>query len=318
MGRLGLGSSHRGSWCRLSTAAPGPLCRGRPGPESPVGHGVHLVPGSGRARPSLAGGLPRQLGSARRPPSPLRTLGVADQPGGMVVVTSAGSPCRRPPEPQWPGPYGKLPASGSGGGQSTHHEGTGATAGSLLGKVVPDGRRRVGGVGLRVWRRHPRERRLLGDHPGHPGQHERTGGHRALHQRRVPGREPPVPLRPVRLRRRRGVQRAGEGHRSLRPARQRHRWHQRPDDQPDDHELQSDQRVRDARPVHGLDPGEPCPSSRCSTASGRGPATVSSASPSRATPRSSGSGRRCPTGPRRDRPTCGGPGPTTPPSCRRP
>ena len=84
---------------------------------------------------------------------------------------------------------------------------------------------------------------------------------------------------------------------------------QRPQDQPDHHHLRPHQRDRHAVARARTGPRAPRPPSPCSTGSGTGPGTTSSASPRKATPPSSASGRPSPTGPRRARPTCGGPDP---------
>ena len=150
------------------------------------------------------------------------------------------------------------------------------------------------------------------------GQYLRRRRQRPQHQGRLPRLQPLRAGVELRLRRRRRVQRADQGHQSLRQADQRRRRHQRPEDQPDHRQFRPHQRVGDAGAVQGLDRGRRARLRRARRGGHLDRATTSCASPRRATPRCSASGRRSPTGPRRARPTCGGPAPTMPPSCRPP
>ena len=189
-----------------------------------------------------------------------------------------------------------------------------AVVGSRTGR---GGRLRVV-VALGLHLDHGIDRRVLRliSQPGQLGQHLDPRDHRQHDQRRLPGGGPQLAGRPGGFRLGRRVRRADQGHQLLRQAGQRQRRDQRPEDQPDHRHLRSDQREPDAGPVQDLDRGVAGRLRRPGRDRGLDRRRPALHHPGGAYPVHRRSGPRSPTGPTRDRPTCGGPGPTTRSSSR--
>ena len=125
-----------------------------------------------------------------------------------------------------------------------------------------------------------------------PGVDEQPGRQRHVDQRGIPGVEPHVAGVELRVRGRHRIRGAEGRHPHLRQRHQRCGRHQRPQGQSHHRELRSHQRSRPCGRCASSGPRALHRCSPCSTGSARGPVTTSCASPKKATPPSSGNGRR--------------------------